>query len=105
MACGGYVDPPPPAQTVLSGRKLPLHATRPTPHGASRLVRTKSVWLVKTRRVPSRRCRDARAYGHMTTAMHDMWIPPRFSYERADIYLTRMIYCVILVKAAVVLVA
>ena len=30
-----------------------------------------SVWSVKTRHAPSRKCRDARVYGHTTTAMHD----------------------------------
>ena len=42
------------------------------------------VWSVKTRRAPSRRCRDARVYGHTTTAMHDMTIlftPRAFLYE------------------------
>ena len=57
--------------------QLTLHATRPSPHGASRLVQqAMSVWSVKTRRTPSRRCRDARIYGHATTAMHDMRAPP-----------------------------
>ena len=28
-------------------------------------------WSVKTRRAPSRHCRDARVYGHTTTAIHD----------------------------------
>ena len=45
---------------------------RPAPHGASRLVQAKSAWSVKTRHAPSRHCRDARVYGHTTTAMHDM---------------------------------
>ena len=42
------------------------------PHGASRLVQAMSVWSVKTRHAPSRHCRDARVYGHTTTAMHDI---------------------------------
>ena len=37
---------------------------------AWRLVQAMSVWLVKTRRAPSRHSRDASAYGHTTTAMH-----------------------------------
>ena len=42
------------------------------PHGASRLVLAVSAWSVKTRRAPSRHCRDARrVHGHTTTAMHD----------------------------------
>ena len=38
-----------------------------------------SAWSVKTRRAPSRHCRhcrDARVYGHTTTAMHDTSTPP-----------------------------
>ena len=51
-----------------------LHATRrTTPQGASRLVRAVSAASsVKTQRAPSRRCRDARVYGHMATTIHDM---------------------------------
>ena len=64
------------SKAVLSRMKLPLHATRPTPHGASRLVKAMSTWSVKTRRAPSRHCRDARVYGHTTTAMHDNEYPP-----------------------------
>ena len=33
-------------------------------------------WLVKTRRAPSRYSRDARVYGHTTTAMHNLSTPP-----------------------------
>ena len=50
--------------------QLTLHATRRTPHGVARLVLAMSAWSVKTRRAPSRHCRDARVYGHATTAMH-----------------------------------
>ena len=35
------------------------------------LVLAMSARSVKTQRAPSRHCRDARAYGHTTTAMHD----------------------------------
>ena len=35
-----------------------------------------SAWLVKTRRAPSRHSRDARVYGHTTTAMHHLSITP-----------------------------
>ena len=63
------------SQAVLSRMQLTLHATRRTPHGASRLVLAMSAWSVKTRRAPSRRCRGARVYGHMTTATHDMSTP------------------------------
>ena len=44
--------------------QLTLYATCRTPHGASRLVHAMSAWSVKTRRAPSRHCRDARVYGH-----------------------------------------
>ena len=37
-----------------------------------------SAWLVKTRRAPSRHCKDARVYGRTTTAMHDIEYTPRF---------------------------
>ena len=53
-----------------------LRATRQTPHGASRLVQAMSTWLVKTRRGPSRHCRNARIYVHTTTAMHKLSTPP-----------------------------
>ena len=32
-------------------------------------------WSAKTRRAPSRHCRDARVCGHTTTAMHGMSTP------------------------------
>ena len=52
--------------------QLSLHATRQTPHSASRLVQAMSDWSVKTRRAPPRHCRDARIFGHTTTAMHEI---------------------------------
>ena len=57
---------------VLGRMKFTLHATRRTPHGASRLVQAMPAWLVKTRRAPSRHSRDARVlwsygYGHAQT--------------------------------------
>ena len=55
-----------------------LHATRRTPYGALRLVQAMPAWLVKTRRAPSRHSRDARVYGHSTTAMHKLSTPPPF---------------------------
>ena len=66
----------PPHKAVLSRTQLTLHATRRTPHGASRLVLAMYAWSVKTRHAPSRHCRDARVYGHTTTAMHDVNTPP-----------------------------
>ena len=59
------------SQAVLTKMQLTLHATRRTPHGASRLVQAMSAWSVKTLRGPSRQCRDARVYGHTTTTVHD----------------------------------
>ena len=41
------------SQAALGRMKLTFHATRRTPHGASRLVQGMSAWLVKTRRAPS----------------------------------------------------
>ena len=71
-------------QHVLSTPPPPprRYATRHRPHGASRLVRAMSAWLVKTRRAPSRHIRDARVYGHTTTAMHKLStlpLPRRYS--------------------------
>ena len=56
---------------VLSRMQSALHATRRTPHGASRLVLAMSSWSVKTRRAPSGHCKDAKTYGHTPTATHD----------------------------------
>ena len=57
--------------------QLTLDATWQTPRGFSLcLVLAMSGWSVKTRRAPSRHCRDARVYGHTTTAMHEMNNPP-----------------------------
>ena len=59
-------------RAVLGRMQFALHATRRTPHGASRLVQAMSAWLVKTRRAPSRHSRDASVYGHATMAMHKL---------------------------------
>ena len=40
-------------RAVLGRMQFTLHATRQTPHGASRLVQAMSAWLGKTRRAPS----------------------------------------------------
>ena len=56
--------------------KLTFHSSGPTRHGALRMVQTLSSWSVKTRRVPSRHCRDAMVYGPTTTPMHDNEYPP-----------------------------
>ena len=63
-------------RAVLKWMQFTLHATRGTPHGASRLVQKMSAWLAKTRRAPPRLSRDARVYGHTTTAMHKLSTPP-----------------------------
>ena len=39
------------------------------------LVQAMSAWLVKARRAPFRQSRDARVYGHTTTAMHKLSTP------------------------------
>ena len=67
------------SKVVLRSMQPTLSATRPTPHGASRLVRAMTAWLVKTRRAPSQCCRGARVHGQTTittTAIHDMSTPP-----------------------------
>ena len=63
-------------RAAVGRMQFTLHATRRTPHGALRLVQAMSAWLVKTQRVPSRHRRDARVYGHTTTAMHTLSTPP-----------------------------
>ena len=68
--------PPSVLRAVLRRMQSILLATRRTPRGASRLVHAMSAWLVKTRRAPSRHSRDARVYGHTTTAMHKLSTPP-----------------------------
>ena len=79
---------------LVRGSSLTLHATRPTPHGATRLVQAMSAWPAKTRRAPSRHCRHARVYVHTTTVMHDMnnpREPPEFAgnacWRHADLYI------------------
>ena len=49
-------------ERFLEGGSCTLHVTRRTPHGASRLVQATPIWLVKTRRAPSRHSRGARVY-------------------------------------------
>ena len=62
-----------PHTRFLVGLSLTLHATRRTPHGASRVVQALSAWSVTTRHTPFRYCRDARVYvySHTTTTTHD----------------------------------
>ena len=63
-------------RAVLGNMQFTLHATRRTPHGASRLVQAMPAWLVITRHAPSQHSRDARVYGHTTAAMHKLSTPP-----------------------------
>ena len=72
------------SKVVLSRMQLTLHLARPTPHGASPLVQAIPTWSVKTRRAPSRRCRDARVYGHTTTAMHNMSASPCLGLQNKE---------------------
>ena len=67
-------------RAVIGRMEFSLHATRRTPHGASRLEQAMSAWLVKTRCAPSRHSRDARVYDHATTAMQKLSIPPQLLY-------------------------
>ena len=64
------------SQAVLSRMHPTLNETRRTPHGASRLVQAMPPWSGKTRRAPSRHSRDARVYGHTTTAMREYRVHP-----------------------------
>ena len=66
----------PPQKRFLVGCSSPLMRLAQTPHGASHVVQAVSAWSVKTRRVPSRHCRDATVYGRVTTTMHHMITPP-----------------------------
>ena len=63
------------SQAVLSRMQITLHATRPTPHGASRLVQAMAACSLRTRRAPSRHCRDARVYGNTTQPYMTMSTP------------------------------
>ena len=65
------------SHAVLSRMQVTLHETRRTPLHASRLVRAMSVWSTKTRHAASRYWRDARVYGHTTTAMLEIEYTPR----------------------------
>ena len=63
-------------RAILGRMQFTVHATRRTPHGASRLVRAMSAWLVKTRRAPSRHSRDTRVYGHKDYSHAQIENPP-----------------------------
>ena len=57
--------------------RFTLHATRRTPHGASRFVQAMSACFVKTRHDPSGYSRNARVYGLTTAAMDKLRAPSR----------------------------
>ena len=61
----------PPHKRFLVGRGSPFMRLAEHLYGASRLVQATSAWSAKTRRAPSRDCRDAKVYRLATTAMHD----------------------------------
>ena len=71
-----------PLACLNSRMQLNVHAIRRAPHSASCLVQAMPAWSLKTRRAPSRHCRDARVYGHTTTAMNEMSTPPLGSSAR-----------------------
>ena len=77
----------PASQALLSRMRLTLHATRRTPHGASRLVLAMSSWSVKTRRAPSRHCSDARGLWSYDCgyAWHE-YTPPPYYGARLHVY-------------------
>ena len=64
-------------ERFLRAMQFTLRATQRPPHYASRLVQAKCLpgWR-ETRRAPSRHRRDARVYGHATTAMPKLSTPP-----------------------------
>ena len=66
---------PPPKEIVecdsIEGSLVPTVPSDPP----ARLVQAMSAWSVKSRRSPSRQSRDARVYGHATTATHEMSTP------------------------------
>ena len=66
------------SKAVLTRMRLTYpscHSPNKTSRFASRLVQAMPAWSVKTRRAPSRNCRDARVYDHTTTAMHGVSTP------------------------------
>ena len=70
---------PPPGHTTSGSWKDAVRPSCDSPNTsrASRLVQamSDSAWLVKTQRAPFRHRRDARVYGHGTTAMHKLMTP------------------------------
>ena len=74
-------------RVVLGRMQFNLRVNRQTPHGASLALGASNAcpWLVKTRRAPSRYGRDAKVYGHTTTAMHKLSTPPPISYVRCSV--------------------
>ena len=60
-------ETPPHKRFLVGWSSAFMHATRRTPHVASRLVLAMSAWSVETRRDPSQHCRDVRVHGRTTT--------------------------------------
>ena len=60
-----------PVQQAVIGTMQPIaHMIRRTPHGTSRSVQPGPGWSMKTRRVPSRHCRDSKVNANTITAKH-----------------------------------
>ena len=60
------------SQAVFSNMQPNVYATRSTFDGVPRLVQPTDTRSVRTRRAPSRHCKDARVYGDTTTTKHDI---------------------------------
>ena len=73
-----YPRASPPHAWFLAGCSSPFTRLAGHPHVSlcAWCEQSMSAWSVKTRRAPSRHCRDARVYGYTTTAMHDISAPP-----------------------------
>ena len=78
----------PPCLLCITGFQSPAPLAVTLPHGGSRLVQAMSAWSVKTGHAPSRHRRDAKIYGHATTAMHEIeFISPPIEYTPPYLYL------------------
>ena len=69
-------EAPPHERFLGRVHQLTLDATRRNDSRCFALGASNVCLFRKTRRAPSRQCRDARVHGHTTTAMHDMGTPP-----------------------------
>ena len=66
-------------RALLSRMLLALHATRRTPHCASRLVQAMPAWSVKARRAMPRHCGDPWACGHTVRDM--CWLFGSYEFQ------------------------